>query len=76
MEDTIEPTGTPVDRLYHDDVLAARRMTPDEKLLAGPQLFDFPCRIALDGVQTGCLVLVATAFGNIVACPRWREQLL
>ena len=41
----MEPTGTPVDRLYRDDLLAARRRTPEEKLLAAPQLFDFACRI-------------------------------
>ena len=45
------PTGTPSDPLYRDEVLAARVMTPEEKLLAGPQLFDFACRIALDGIR-------------------------
>ena len=45
------PTGTPGDQLYRDEVLAARVMTPEEKLLAGPQLFDFACRIALDGIR-------------------------
>lgn len=47
----MEPTGTLGDPLYRDEVLAARAMTPDEKLLAGPQLFDFACRIALDGIR-------------------------
>ena len=47
----MEPTGTLGDQLYRDDVLAARAMTPEEKLLAGPQLFDFACRIALDGIR-------------------------
>jgi len=51
LEDTMEPTGTLGDQLYRDDVLAARAMTPEEKLLAGPQLFDFACRIALDGIR-------------------------
>ena len=51
LEDTMEPTGTPGDQLYRDEVLAARVMTPEEKLLAGPQLFDFACRIALDGIR-------------------------
>ena len=51
LEDTMEPTGTLGDQLYRDDVLAARVMTPEEKLLAGPQLFDFACRIALDGIR-------------------------
>ena len=51
LEDTMEPTGTLGDQLYRDEVLAARAMTPEEKLLAGPQLFDFACRIALDGIR-------------------------
>jgi len=51
LEDTMEPTGTLGDQLYRDEVLAARVMTPEEKLLAGPQLFDFACRIALDGIR-------------------------
>ena len=50
-EDTMEPTRTLGDPLYRDEVLAARVMTPEEKLLAGPQLFDFACRIALDGIR-------------------------
>jgi hypothetical protein len=51
LEDTMEATGTLGDQLYRDEVLAARLMTPEEKLLAGPQLFDFACRIALDGIR-------------------------
>jgi hypothetical protein len=51
LEETMEPTGTHGDQLYRDEVLAARVMTPEEKLLAGPQLFDFACRIALDGIR-------------------------
>ena len=47
----MEPTGTLGDQLYRDEVLAARAMTPEERLLAGPQLFDFACRIALDGIR-------------------------
>ena len=47
----MEPTGIVGDQLYRDEVLAARAMTPEEKLLAGPQLFDFACRIALNGIR-------------------------
>ncbi len=47
----MEPTVTLGDQLYRDEVLAARAMTPEEKLLAGPRLFDFACRIALDGIR-------------------------
>ena len=42
---------TPGDQLFRGEVPAARAMTPEEKLLAGPQLFDFACRIALDGIR-------------------------
>ncbi len=44
-------TRTLGDQLYREEVLAAREMTPEEKLLAGPQLFDFACRIAMDGIR-------------------------
>ena len=51
LEDKMEPTDTLGDQLYRDEVRAACVMTPEEKLLAGPQLFDFACRIALDGIR-------------------------
>ena len=47
----MEPTNAIGDQLYRDEVLAARAMKAEEKLLAGPQLFDFACRIALDGIR-------------------------
>ena len=47
----MEPTDALGDQLYRDEVVAARAMTPEEKLLAGPQLLDFACRIALDGIR-------------------------
>lgn len=47
----MKPTRQLGDQLYREEVLAARRMKPEEKLLAGPQLFDFACRIAMDGIR-------------------------
>ena len=47
----MEPTRELGGQLYREEVLAARAMTPEEKLLAGPRLFDFACRIALDGIR-------------------------
>ena len=47
----MELTRTLSDQLFREEVLAAREMTPEEKLLAGPQLFDFACRIAMDGIR-------------------------
>lgn len=33
------------------DIEAFHRMSDDEKFLAGPQLFDLACRVALDGIR-------------------------
>ncbi|MFQ5490803.1 MAG: hypothetical protein ACE5GE_08795 [Phycisphaerae bacterium] len=46
-----EPTPELIDQLYREEVLAARQMSPDEKLLAGPELFDFACDVTLDGIR-------------------------
>ena len=67
LEDTMEPTGTLGDQLYRDEVLAARVMTPEEKLLAGPQLFDFACRIALDGIRNQFPDVDEQRIGQILA---------
>ena len=47
----MEPTRELVDSLYLDKVRQARAMTPEQKLLAGPQLFDHVCRIMRDGIR-------------------------
>ena len=47
----MEPTQELIDDLYRERVLRARRMSLEEKLLAGPQLFDFACRIVRDGIR-------------------------
>lgn len=40
-----------LDPLYRDDVLRARRLSASDKLLEGPRLFEFSCRIILDGLR-------------------------
>jgi hypothetical protein len=40
-----------LDPLYRDDVLRARRLSASDKLLEGPCLFEFSCRIILDGLR-------------------------
>lgn len=45
---------TDLDPLYRDDVLRARRLSPSDKLLEGPRLFEFSCRIMLDGLRARC----------------------
>ncbi len=42
---------TDLDPHYRESVLRARRMSPSDKLLEGPRLFDFSCRIILDGLR-------------------------
>ena len=39
------------DELFRERVERARRMTEEQKLLAGPQLFDFACRFTCAGIR-------------------------
>lgn len=39
------------DALYREEVVRARTMSPGEKLLEGPRLFDRACRVMADGVR-------------------------
>ncbi len=48
----VEPSHELVDAIYRDKVLQARRMSLEEKFLAGPQLFDYACRITMDGIRS------------------------
>ena len=45
------PTKEAIDTLYREDVLRARRMSPEDKFLAGPRLFDYACRVTMDGIR-------------------------
>jgi hypothetical protein len=47
----MEPTKELIDDLFRERVLRARRTPPDQKLLDGPRLFDFACRIMADGIR-------------------------
>jgi hypothetical protein len=39
------------DELYREEIARARVMTPEEKLLEGPRLFDRACRVMADGIR-------------------------
>lgn len=39
------------DLLYRERVLRARKMKPEDKLLAGGRLFELSCRIMRDGIR-------------------------
>jgi len=47
----MEPTHEVTDAIYRQRVLRARATPPDQKLLDGPRLFDFACRIMMDGIR-------------------------
>jgi hypothetical protein len=47
----MEPTQELIDAIYRERVLRARQTPPDRKLLDGPRLFDFACRITADGIR-------------------------
>ena len=40
-----------IDELYKEEVLEARRMSPEEKFLLGEQLFNFACEVTLSGIR-------------------------
>ncbi len=54
-ENPLRPVGTEIERLadelYRERVRAAREMRPEEKLLAGEELFDYACSITLGGIR-------------------------
>lgn len=47
----MEPSRDLIDELFRCRVEAARAMWPEERLLAGPRLFDRSCRIMCDGIR-------------------------
>ena len=47
----MEPNKELLDSIYRDRVLRARAMPLEEKLLAGPRLFEMACRITRDGIR-------------------------
>jgi hypothetical protein len=47
----MQPTKELIDELYRERVERARKMSPEDKLLAGARLFDRSCRIMADGIR-------------------------
>ena len=40
-----------IDELYREELREARAMSPEEKILAGQQLFEGACRMTLAGIR-------------------------
>jgi hypothetical protein len=47
----MEPTPELIAQLHREDIEQARRMTPAQKLAAGPELFDYACEITKAGIR-------------------------
>jgi hypothetical protein len=47
----VKPTKELLDAIYRERVLRARRMPLEKKFLAGADLFEQACRIAMDGIR-------------------------
>ncbi len=48
----MEPTQELVDDIYREKVLRARRSSPGEKILDGPELFDWACQWMVAGIRS------------------------
>lgn len=40
-----------IDELYREELIEARAMSPEQKVLAGQQLFEAACRMTLAGIR-------------------------
>lgn len=47
----MQPTQELIDDIYRERVLRARRTPPEQKLLAGAELFEMACRRMADGLR-------------------------
>jgi hypothetical protein len=47
----VQPSPELVRRLHAEEIERARAMTPADRLLEGPRLFDRACRIMADGIR-------------------------
>jgi len=47
----MQSTAALADVLYREEIARARAMSPDDKLLEGPRLFERVCRVMRDGIR-------------------------
>ena len=47
----MEPTSTLVAQMFGERVARARAMSPEDKFLEGPRLFDSATRVMADGIR-------------------------
>jgi hypothetical protein len=47
----MQPTKDQFDSLHEDEILRARRMSPEDKILAGARLFQYACEVTAAGIR-------------------------
>ena len=47
----MDPSQELVDQLYRQEILRARRIPPDQRLLDGMRLFERSCGLMMDGIR-------------------------
>ncbi len=47
----MESIAVTADFLYREEIVRARAMAPEDKLLEGPRLFERACRVMRDGIR-------------------------
>jgi hypothetical protein len=45
------PYAPLIEQLYHEEVLDARSMSPEDKFFLGEELFDYACEITMAGIR-------------------------
>jgi hypothetical protein len=48
----MEPTRELIDDIYREKVLRARRSSPGQKIVDGPELFDWACGWMIAGIRS------------------------
>lgn len=74
----MQPIAALADMLYREEVARARAMSPEDKLLEGPRLFERACRVMRDGIRhqhpelddAGVLALLRVRLDRVSALER------
>ncbi|MBI5759571.1 MAG: hypothetical protein HZA46_13715 [Planctomycetales bacterium] len=47
----MQPTQELIDDIYREKVLRARQTPPEQKVQAGPRMFELACQLAMAGIR-------------------------
>jgi hypothetical protein len=48
----MEPSAELISDLHRERLKAAARMSPEQKFIAGAELFDYACRLSMAGIRS------------------------